>query len=334
MQRSTFVRGLAVAPAVFSPVAGRAADPTVVRVSMAAQTMTYAPYLIALEKGYYAQENLKLEITIAGGGVATPAQLSGQIDINTSGPVALTPILRNAPLKIVYTIANHSNFQLWSTSPKLRTLRDLKGMQVAINTRGDLFEIATKLALLRAGLPLDWVSFTAINAGGAMEPIFASRSLPAVMMTLYDVDEARKQGILKQGVLISDMFHDIPMPYSGVAVTDAYIRDHPDTLRAFLRATLKGMRYMRAFKPQTLTIVAKYTTPPDPAAAEHYDELMQTLTKDGTAANDVLREDMFVRASVLEIPRDQVPPLDKAYDYDFVRAANADLDRSHWIPTP
>src|SRR6185437_521485 len=78
------------------------------RVSMATQTMIYAPYLIPMEKGYYAEEGLQLDVVIAGGGVSTPAQISGAIDINTSGPVALSPILRGAQLKIVYTMANHS----------------------------------------------------------------------------------------------------------------------------------------------------------------------------------------------------------------------------------
>ena len=325
---------IAVTTLILVTSGSSAADLQTIRISMAAKTMTYAPYLVAMDKGYYEQEGLKLDITLAGGGVATPAQLSGQIDINTSGPVALTPILRGAPLKIVYTIANHSNFQLWSTSKSIKTLRDLKGKQIAVNTRGDLFEIATKLALLRAGLPLDWVNYTAINSGGATEQVFASKALPGVVMTLYDVAAAKQQNVLNQGVLVSNMFRDIPMPYSGVAVTDAYIKDHADALRAFIRATIKGMRYMKKYKAQTLSIVARYQTQPDHDASEHYDQLMQTFTKDGTIANDVAREDMFVRASVLEIPRDQVPPLDKAYNYDFVHTANADLDKMHWTPQP
>ena len=328
------VLAIAVLIAALATRGSSGAELQSVRVSMAAQTITYAPYLVAMEKGYYAQEGLKLDVTIAGGGVATPAQISGQIDINTSGPVTLTPILRGAALKIVYTIAGHSTFQLWSTSHAIKTLRDLKGMQVGVNTRGDLYEIATKLALLRAGLPLDWVSYTAVNTGGTMEPVFASKALPAVVMTTFDVATARQQGLLKGGELVSDMFHTIPMPYSGVAVTDAFIKDHPDTLRAFLRATLKGMRYMRKYKAQTLAIVQKYTNPPDPAAAEHYDELLQTLTKDGTVPNDVLRQDIIARAAVLEIPRSQIPALDRAYDYDFVKAADAELNKNHWNPEP
>src|SRR5262249_21747289 len=102
---------LAVAVSPASPAV--ASDLQKVRVSMAATTATYAPYLVAIRKGYYADEGLDIDVQMATGGTATPAQLAGSIDINTSGPVALSPILRGAPLKIVYTEATHSDFQLW-----------------------------------------------------------------------------------------------------------------------------------------------------------------------------------------------------------------------------
>ncbi|MGH7091182.1 MAG: ABC transporter substrate-binding protein [Stellaceae bacterium] len=106
-RRRLSLRGMTVLALAASMAAGGwangafAAEKQQVHVSMAAQTVIYAPYLIAIEKGYYAGEGLEIEVKIAGGGVATPAQLSGSIDINTSGPVALSPILRCAAMKIV-----------------------------------------------------------------------------------------------------------------------------------------------------------------------------------------------------------------------------------------
>jgi NitT/TauT family transport system substrate-binding protein len=310
------------------------AENQTIRVSMAAQTVIYAPYLIAIEKGYYNQEGLTLDIKIAGGGVATPAQIAGTIDINTSGPVALTPILRGAALKIVYTEATHPVYQLWSTSKDLRTLQDLKGKQVGIISRGDTFELSMKMALLKAGLPLDWVSYTALGNGGALGPAFAARSLPAVILSSADIEQARKIGALQQGTLIVNMMKDTPMPYSGIAVTDAYLKDHADVVRGFLRATLKGSRYMRKFKPQTLAIVGKYNPALDNNVnSADYDVTMPLLTKDGTVPDDVLREYLQVQAAVLEVPKEQIPPVSRAWDYTIVREVNAAIDKSGWQPT-
>lgn len=312
-----------------------AAEPQKVRVSMAAQTVIYAPYLIAMDKGYYAEEGLDIEVTMAGGGVATPAQISGTIDINTSGPVALSPILRGAALKIVYTEATHPVYQLWSTSHDLKTLKDLKGKQVGIISRGDTFELSTKLALLQAGLPLDWVSYTALGGSSNLGPAFLARSLPAVVLSNVDVEQLRRRDALKQGELVVDMMHQLEMPYSGIAVTDAYLKDHADVVRGFLRATMKGVRYMTKYRDQTLAIVEKHNPSFDRGVDEiDYAETVAILTKDGTVPDNVLKKDMEVRAALLDMSKDQIPSLSKAYDYSIVRAVNAELDKSGWTPQP
>jgi len=312
-----------------------AAELQKVRMSMSAQTVIYAPYLIAIQKGYYANEGLDVEVTIAGGGVATPAQLAGSIDINTSGPLALSPILRGAPLKIIYTEATHSVYQLWSTSHDLKTLKDLKGKQIGIISRGDSFEYSTKMALQRAGLPLDWVGYTALGGFQNLLPAFIAKALPAVMLTNVDVEQARRRDALKEGELVVNVMRDIPMPYSGIAVTETYLKDHANTVRGVLRATMEGVRYMQKYRAETIAIVEKYSQHPDPSIdGIDYDETIPLLTKDGTVSDGVLKEDMVIRASLLDTPTDQLPPLDRAYDYKIVREVNAELDKSGWTPQP
>ena len=296
-------------------------------------TVLYAPYLIAIDKGYYLQEGLQLDVKTVGGGVATPAQIAGTIDINTSGPLAIPPILRGAAMKVVYTEANHSAYQMWSTSPNIKTLKDLKGMQVGVVSRGDTYELATKLALIKAGLPLDWLSFTALGATSSIAPAFIARSLPALVLSNVDLEQARRVGALHDCNLLVDMIKDIPMPYSGICVTDAYLKEHADVVRGFLRATLKGERFMRAFKAQTTAIVQKYNPSIDAATAtSDYDKMIPILTKDGTVPDNVLRGDMQVQAEMLGVPTSQIPPLSRAYDYSIVREVNAELDKSGWKP--
>lgn len=334
--RCNAARAVAVAVAVIALVpTSRAADLQKVRVSMAAKTVIYSPYLIAMDKGYYAEEGLDIAVTMAGGGVATPAQISGTIDINTSGPVALSPILRGAALKIVYTEATRAPYQLWSTSHDLKTLKDLKGKQVGIISRGDTFEISMKLALLQAGLPLDWVSYTALGAANNLGPAFLARSLPAVVLPNVDFEQLRRRDALKQGELVVDMMHQLEQPYSGVAVTDSYLKDHADVVRGFLRATMKGVRYMARYKDQTIAIVEKHNENFDREVDENdYAVTAPILTKDGTVPDSVLKKDMEVRAALLDLPTDQIPPISKAYDYRLVREVNAELDKTGWIPQP
>lgn len=317
------------------PTRAGAADPVHLRVSMAAQSSIYAPYLVAIDKGYYAQEGLVLDVTMASGGVATPALLSGSLDISTSNPSVLSPALRGAPLKILYTMANRSQYQLWSTAADLKSIKDLKGKQVGVMARGDSFEISVKLALMRAGLPLDYVSFTPLGQASTLTATLMSGALPAVMVTDADAETARDAGALSKAHLLYDMHKELPMPYSGIAVTDQFLQTHRDVLRGFLRATMKGVRYMKKFKPQTIAIVSKYNHVTDAHVADFdYESAVATLTKDGSVPDDLLRADLVVRASLLEMTPDKIPPVDRIYDYSIVRAANAELDATHWTPSP
>jgi NitT/TauT family transport system substrate-binding protein len=329
------VLGAAPFAAALPPRSAAAADLHHLRVSMAAYTTLYAPYLIPIEKGYYADEGLVLDVTMASGGVATPALLSGSLDISTSNPSVISPALRGAPLKILYTMANRSQNQLWSTDPNVTTIQQLKGKTVGVMARGDSFEISVKMALRKLGLPLDYVGYTPLTTFTALRATLMSGALPAVMTIDTDAEVARAAGALGHSHLLYDMHKNLPMPYSGIAVTETFLKTHRPQLLGFLRATMTGVRYIKKFKPKTIAIVEKYSKESDPRIASFdYDSAVATLTKDGTVSDDVLRDDLVVRGSLLGMPPSALPPLSKIYDYSIVRQANAELDAAHWTPAP
>src|SRR4051812_45196382 len=60
----------------------------------------YLPFFLGVDKGFYKQLDLDVEVIFAGGGVATPALISGTIDFSTSGGAAVSAIIKGAPLKV------------------------------------------------------------------------------------------------------------------------------------------------------------------------------------------------------------------------------------------
>jgi NitT/TauT family transport system substrate-binding protein len=311
-----------------------AAEPRELNVTFATFSADYAAYLNAIEKGYYAAEGLAIKITKAGGGVGTPALISGSVDMSTSAASAVSAILRGAPLKVVYTMAHRPTYQLWSTKPELKTLADLKGQAVGIISRGDTFEFAMRITLMQNNLPQDWVGFTALGNSGAVQAAVASGALPAAILSSGDIDAIKDKAVVKNGHMIVDMFKTVRMPYSGVAVTDKMLASDPDVISKFLRGTMKGVRYMRAYPAETQAIVRKY----DPSLTQHaaeidYRDVLASLTDDGTAAVDELNSDLAVRLAIMNLPKGSAPPLDRIYDYRLLRAVNAALDKSGWKPS-
>jgi len=293
-----------------------------------------AAFYVAQEKGYFAAEGLDAELILAGGGTATPALISGSIDGSASSASALTAILRGAALRIALVFEDGSQYQVWAT-PDIRTLADLKGRSVGVQTRGDTFEIATWLALQAAGIPPDAVGYSPLGTGGNVGAAIESGALPAVLLTPNQVVAMHDQGQLKNAHLVADFAGKLHMPVAGFALSEKVLYGDPLLAKKMIRAIIKGARYEKAFKSQTVAIVGKYQKDADPRASEvEYDEFMRVVTRDFTVDNDLIASDLAVRAGLIGLAKDQVPPVDKIYDFSLVRAVNSELAASHWRPTP
>src|SRR5271154_4571445 len=138
------------------------ADPTVAQ-NLQKITITYASHdanqsapLVAQQKGYFAAEGLDAELQYAGGGVATPALMSGSIQASGSAAASLSAILKGAPLRIVGITADSPTYSLW-VSNDIKTAADLKGKVIGVASRGDTLEIAARLYLQTVGMPADAV---------------------------------------------------------------------------------------------------------------------------------------------------------------------------------
>jgi len=80
--------GIAAAALICLPA--HAADK--VKVSYPTLTSSYIFFFSAIQKGYYKDEGLDLDVIEAAGGVATPALVSGDVQFSTSGSSARCPI--------------------------------------------------------------------------------------------------------------------------------------------------------------------------------------------------------------------------------------------------
>ena len=329
------VRELALALALLGAAAGAAsAETQKIKMTITARTATAAPYFIAIDKGYFAAQGLELEIVDAGGGVAIPALISGSVSFSMSAAVSVGASMRGADLRVIYTMADRPPYQLWTTAPDIRTLADLKGKQVGIISRGDTFELAMRMVLREANLPQDFVGYTALGPGTSpRQAALASGALPAVILATGDVLPLKATPAFAKAHLVVDLEKAIRMPYTGVATSERLIRSDPALVKRFLRAMVRGVQYMRAFKDETVAILMKADPRNDRAAlAADWDDLIPTLTADGTAPDDLIRKDFAVRAAILNLPPSSIPPVERVYDYGPLREVEAELAQSGWKP--
>src|SRR6202011_5840929 len=123
----------------------RAADK--VKVSYPTMTSSYIFFFSAIQKGYYKDEGLDLDVIEAAGGTATAALVSGDVQFSTSGSSAISAILKGAKLKVLLVGEDRPDWQIWTTKPEIKKFDDLKDQQIGVVSRGDTGEIGIRYYL-------------------------------------------------------------------------------------------------------------------------------------------------------------------------------------------
>jgi NitT/TauT family transport system substrate-binding protein len=256
--------------------------------------------------------------------------ISGDIQYSTSAASSVSAILKGAPLKVIYTNSDHPGYELWSSSPDVKTLADLAGKTIAVQSRGDTMEIAARLALEQHGVDPDSVSYIAVGYGSAQRlAALQTGSTAAAILGIADVVQLKNAG--PTGHLLANIRDDVEMLYTGLATSDQELQQHRDRVKRLLQATLKGREYYKAFKDETLAILGKYNDRPRDANEADYEDVMAAMTPDGAMPVEVQQRDTAMRAAVNGV--DQVPPVDQIYDYSVVKEVAQALTASGWKPT-
>jgi NitT/TauT family transport system substrate-binding protein len=208
---------LAAMLAALISVPASAADK--IRFSYVVPTIDYTPLLVAIDRGYFAEEGIEIDLVQAQGGIATPALISGDLDFSGSSSAAISAILKGARLKVLYVGEDRSAYELW-VRPDIKSLEQLKGQQVGVISRGDTTEISLRYVLAQRHLPDDFVSFTPLGATAARIAALTAGTFAAAVIDggeSSDIEALEKSGKLR---MLIDMHAEVRMALSGFATSE------------------------------------------------------------------------------------------------------------------
>ncbi|HWH77260.1 MAG TPA: ABC transporter substrate-binding protein, partial [Candidatus Binatus sp.] len=151
-------------------------------VSVVTPSAPYMDHFTAQERGYFREQGLNVEFIRMGGGIATPALLSGELHFSTSAGSALSAALRGGPVKIIYTNLSKPSYKLISTQSNIQSLKELAGKRVAINTFGDTQHLAILLLLKKYNIPSKSVLFIAMGRNETRFAAFKSGAIDATLL--------------------------------------------------------------------------------------------------------------------------------------------------------
>jgi len=329
----SFVRRVLIIAAL--PIAVLPASAEKIRVSYPNLNGSYIFLFTAIDKGYYTQEGIDIELLESAGGIATPALVSGDIQFSTSGSSAISAIMKGARLKVLLVGQDRPIWQLWATKKDIKSLEDLRGKQVGIPSRGDTGEIGIRYMLLKRGLPQDFVAFTPFGSNvGARMTIVSTGALPAAVLHPAEPEIMKTRNMLGEAHLLADMAEEVRSTFNGLATSDEIIRTKPELVQRFVRATLKGMIYSRTLRDASIARFAKFMKTTPEAVSAEYDQLRSLMAPDSMIPPDAQATEIALRGEMMNVAKAKQPPVVNVFDFTFAVRANAQLQAEGWEPEP
>jgi NitT/TauT family transport system substrate-binding protein len=230
--------GLALALAI--PVAQAQTEQVTYLLPAPAFLPAFAPWMLAQQRGYFAQEGLKVNFLAAKGGVDCAVQV-GAGNAPIGGAIGDTPIIARAqgvPVKAVALLGGRALAHLVVHEGRgINGPRDLKGKTVSVMAYQDTTYYVLLGMLANAGLGKNDVDAQAAGPAGVWQ-LFAAGKTDAMSAVPDWIANVRAQGI-KIRIYQSDE-HFNSMAQIVIASEDT-IRKRPELVRKVVRATLKGV---------------------------------------------------------------------------------------------
>lgn len=199
----------------------------------------FAPWMVAQQRGYYAQEGLDVAFVTAKGGADVAKQV-GAGNAPLGGGVGDTPIIVRAngiPVKAVAVLGGASFMHLAIDKDSgIKAVDQLKGKTVGAMSYSDTTYFAL-LGMLKAnGLDKGDVDIQA--SGPAVWKLFADRKIPALASIPEWSVNAELAGVDVDIIPADTYFKSMAQ---AILASDEIIEKDPDLVRGFVRATLKGL---------------------------------------------------------------------------------------------
>ena len=327
--------GLAARPSVAA-----AAEAAQVRIGIA-RTMSDVGYYVADAMGYFRDEGIAVTMTPFNSAAQMMAPLGGgELDVG-GGTVSAgfyNSVARGIGTKIVADQASMKPGYGYSSlmvrkdlvdSGRYKTLKDLKGMKVAIGAPGTGTASALNETLKMGGLKYGDVEVVYLGFPEHL-PAFLNKGIDAAIS-----NEPTMTLEIEQGAAVRIVGNDVTYPDQQTAVvfySERFIKDRHDVAGRFMRAYIRGIRlYNDALKDgrlagpaagQIIPILTKYTSTKDEAVFRRI--IPSAVNPNGEVSMAGLKRDLaFFRELGLIESKDV--SADGVVDGSFVQAAVTEL---------
>ncbi|MBB6675337.1 ABC transporter substrate-binding protein [Cohnella nanjingensis] len=311
-------------PSEPSPSAG-SAETVTVKFSEVIRSIFYAPHYIAISKGFFQEQGLKIDMNTAqGSDKGAAALIAGTADISLVGPETAIYIHNQKgakTLKIFAQLTGKDGSFLLSRN-KLDSFQwsDLAGKTVIGWRPGSAPQMVLNSMLLKE--KTQGVNVVTNIASTAMAGAFASGQGDFIQLFEPVASTLVKEGKAYYAASLGESFG--PFPETSYVATSDYIAKHPDIVAKFAKAVHEGAAWLDTASEADIVAALKPFfdgTPEDMIA-----QSVANYKKQGTwSADQVLTPEQFETLQRVLIengtlkPEEKIAKLEDVADMSFVQ---------------
>ena len=247
---------LAVGCVSIATTAAAAPEKSKVTIGFSSLAGAYAAFWAAKDRGYFKKEGLDVKLLYTRTTVGLQALTSGNIDMLGAGCAEFFEATRKGYENRVVANLLGTNIYVLAGRADIKDAKDFVGKAVAINRMGDTGYMSVRFALRQLGVDPNSVTylqvgstperFSALSRGSVQGAVLAGALRPLIAKNKFNV-------------VVDLQKMKYPSCLSGVGVRKDWVKTHPKTIEALLRAVVRGNAFISAGpEKEVKKIFAKY----------------------------------------------------------------------------
>jgi ABC-type nitrate/sulfonate/bicarbonate transport system substrate-binding protein len=298
-----------------------------VRVAYPSMSTSVFCLIIAQKEGYLKEEGLDAQLLSIRGEIAIRTTLAGEVDFFTNAGSALAAAVRGVPVKIVTVFQDKPGWDLIA-QPDIKSVAQLRGKNIAVMSPEGSLAVVAREILRKNGIdPTKDVNLVTMGGDEVRFPALQTKSIQATLFNTAMSLKAQKEGFTKLA-LASDYANLIE---GGLSTSNDRIKQGPDKIFRFIRASLKGLNFFVTKKEPSIKYMTEALRMNDRELVNAiYDIQAKLVLRDGFTDDKVLQSMIEEMKKTTKVQRDI--KISDIFDLTFVKKANEELKTSGWKP--
>ncbi|MBQ7884536.1 MAG: ABC transporter substrate-binding protein [Clostridia bacterium] len=226
-------------------------DITILKVNEVTHSIFYAPFYVAMNNGYFADEKIEIELTNGGGADASmSAILSGDAHIGLMGPEAAIYVVegdaQDKPVVFGQLTKRDGSFIVAKNDYPNFTLADLVGHEIIGGRQGGVPAMTLEYAIKQAGLQIgsgsDKVNLNTSVAFNNTASVFETTS--AEFCTLFEPTASELCATKGYHIVASVGLVSGEVPYTCFQTKSSFYTQNQYLCERFLRAVYRGYKFL------------------------------------------------------------------------------------------